>query len=381
MGVTKHTIKRSGRPRTPLTNSLTHVPVDRGRDGPLCLVITYYYVRENNTKDDATRDIRADARKDVERVSADLSTGSSAGPTVRQFAEQLDFLAQRMEPIDWPHFFAWMAGRQSVPRRCFLLTFDDGLVDPMRTALPVLEQRGLRGVFFVPGAVLTSRQLLPTHALNALFGVAKVDVLEHEVLAYVKEHDTTATNWEILLEQAAPGKPYRDEALLRHVSTTEEWLRCVRLRFLLTAMLPDHLRHGAVRTLFSRHIGSPEQCADRWYLSWEDLVSLEAKGHTIGAHGFGHLPYTQLTGSRCSNDLYEAAAVLRSGLGPDIRPLSYPCGEFDDETCEACRRAGFAQGFTCECGWVERESDPFRLPRVDRLRVPEVLALDPAWAP
>ena len=117
-----------------------------------CLVVMYHYVH------------------DTEPMTAE----GVKGLTSREFRLQLDRLCSAAEPIDWPALFAWSRGHGTLPQRCFLLTFDDGLADHARVVLPILQERGLRGTFFVPGAVLDSERLLPAHAIHLLLSTLGV---------------------------------------------------------------------------------------------------------------------------------------------------------------------------------------------------------------
>ncbi|MCH7926038.1 MAG: polysaccharide deacetylase family protein, partial [Planctomycetes bacterium] len=115
-------------------------------DDTQILTIMYHYVSDGNPS---------------------LSQGVQA-LSIDDFRAQLDDLCRHMEPTDWPSFYGWMQGRVDLPKRCFLLTFDDGLSSHGQIVLPVLEALGLRGVFFVPTSVLTHEHLPLAHAVHLL---------------------------------------------------------------------------------------------------------------------------------------------------------------------------------------------------------------------
>jgi peptidoglycan/xylan/chitin deacetylase (PgdA/CDA1 family) len=325
-------------------------PVSRSDDPAgeaQCLVVMYHYVRDRETL----------PRPGLPTVPLGLRALDT-----REFRIQLDRLGRSMEPIDWPTFYAWTCGRGSIPRRSFLLTFDDGLVDHAVTVLPILRERGLRGVFFVPGAVLTSQRLLPAHALHVLLSVLDAQTLEQDFLSWVHDHKSGGKDWAAAMDPAAAQSIYYYETPDR-----------ARLKYLLTQVLPITLRNEAVMAIFERHIGSPTRWALHWYLTWDDLAGMQTAGHTIGGHAFAHEPYNRLTPAQRRDDLRRVAAVLRSGLGPDRRPFSYPYGRWDQDAGEACRDAGFVHGFTTERRLVRRSDSAFSLPRVDTVEVEAVL--------
>ncbi len=54
------------------------------------------------------------------------------------FEEQLDALSRWGEPLSWEAFAPCLCGKVELPRRSFLLTFDDGLLDHVEVAAPIL---------------------------------------------------------------------------------------------------------------------------------------------------------------------------------------------------------------------------------------------------
>lgn len=333
---------------TPPLSSIDGVVTPRDGKGERCWVVMYHYVHDPDS---------------LERLGLPGRRTGVRGLTAQQFRDQLDQLCRVYEPISWPTLYAWTRGRGSLPHRSVLLTFDDGLADHARVVLPILEERGLRGVFFVPGAVLASQRMLPAHAIHLLLSLLDEETLERELVGILREHGFNDEYGVGSREAEAGAAKYAYESPRR-----------ARLKHWLTFVLPRDLRCAAIDALFKRHIGSTARWARRWYLDWDDLVAMQAHGHTIGGHGFSHEPYLRLTPGEYRRDLCEIGAVLRNGLGPDIRPFSFPYGSFDDDVWAAARDAGFAHGFTTEHNPVQPGSDIGCLPRVDAKDVGAVVA-------
>ncbi len=319
----------------------TACPVDR--TGPRCLAVMYHYVHD---------------REPFAGLGLSSSADGIRGLTSRQFTTQIDHLCSFMEPIDWPTLYAWMCGRGSIPEPSFLLTFDDGLADHAHIVLPVLERRDLRGVFFVTGAELMIQKMLPAHAIHVLLSLLGEEVFERKL------HDALEEQGIDGVELASSVDAETAEALYDYESPAR-----ARLKHLLTNALPIDVRNAAIDALFEQYIGSSARWSKAWYLGWDDLVEMSALGHTIGVHGYSHEPLTRLTPDERRRDLQRIAAVLRSGLGSDIRPLSYPYGQWDDDTRQACREAGFPHAFTTQPRWIIKDGDALALPRVDTIKV------------
>jgi len=300
--------------------------------------------------------------------SEPLLPGNIGGLSRHDFVRQIDRLCQELEPTDWPSLYAWMQGRGSIPPRSFLLTFDDALADHARNVLPILNERGLRGVFFVPGSVLTSHQLLSAHAVHMLLASVGDEQLLRELEAHVRSRTEGSTLLD-KLDTVAAAAMYAYESPRR-----------ARIKYLVTMVLPPDLRDEAVTALFERHVGSPVRWARRWYLGWDDLVAMQSSGHAVGGHGFSHEPYLRLAPARRRQDAGHVAAILNDGLGPDIRPFSFPYGSFDDDSCAACAAAGFAHCFTTESTWITPDCNVMCLPRVDTIHIAAALKEEPSCA-
>ena len=169
-------------------------------DTPRCLVAMYHYVHDQHS---------------VERPGAPGIHGGLHGLSVAEFCRQLDRLCAALEPITWPMLFAWMEGRADIPQKSFLLTFDDGLADHVETILPILEDRGC-GVFFVPGSVLTSHQMLPAHAIHLLLSVLGEDGLEQALRKSLLANGVES--WCDWLDQRPPGDDVAAETIYHYES-------------------------------------------------------------------------------------------------------------------------------------------------------------------
>ena len=66
------------------------------------------------------------------------------------FAEQLDYLASEGYTTITPQDYARARkGKQTLPEKPVILSFDDGYEDNHRVILPMLEERGMKAVFYV----------------------------------------------------------------------------------------------------------------------------------------------------------------------------------------------------------------------------------------
>jgi len=100
------------------------------------------------------------------------------------------------------------------------------------------------------------------------------------------------------------------------------------------------------------------------YLTWPMVQEMAAAGMSIEAHGVDH---TTLRGRSRADLEFQAIRsyeTLQNALGVRARFISYPAGEFDEQTIELFQRADYWAGFTTVQGATHSSNDLFRLPRV-----------------
>lgn len=300
-----------------------------------CLAVMYHYVRD----------------------SLSGPEGDIRGVEVAAFERQLDGLCADLTPIDWPTLVAWRAGRATIPHASLLVTFDDGLSDHAETVWPILESRGIRGVFFVSTGVLVEGRMDTAHQIHLLLCRLGDQVLR----SYVDEWLSTRMRG----FQNGPAVDPVEAGRVYHYESPER----AQLKYLLTRVLPLDVRRRLIDELFASYVGDSQAYASRWYMQWDQLAALQNSGHTIGGHSHQHLPYTRLSRAERADDMRQCAAVLGERLGRAPRPFSYPYGDLDANVARCCAEAGFVNGFTTQEDWIGRTDDGHCLGRVDTIHV------------
>ena len=101
----------------------------------------------------------------------------------------------------------------------------------------------------------------------------------------------------------------------------------------------------------------------------------------MGGHGFRHDPLLRMSVDEQALDLSRSAALLRQGLGPAIRPISYPFGSVDPAVAARAFDAGFVHGFTTQRAWISGDSDPLLMGRADTIAVDAFIEEETACVP
>lgn len=247
-----------------------------------------------------------------------------------------------------------------MPARSFLLTFDDGLREHAQVVLPILERRKLRGVFFVPGCVLSKPRMLSAHAVHLLLEALGEAAFATELQRTLAElgTDTELDDTELML--ARKTYHYEQPAM-------------AQLKYLITMKLPLATRASVIGRLFERHVGPHADWCKRWYLNAAGVRQLHAKGHTIGGHSFAHEPYARLSAADLERDVAQSAWSLRDLLGTGERPFAFPFGSVHQRASSLLNAAGFVRAFGTVPSYVTRDSQAMNLPRVDTIAVDAAL--------
>jgi peptidoglycan/xylan/chitin deacetylase (PgdA/CDA1 family) len=82
------------------------------------------------------------------------------------------------------------------------------------------------------------------------------------------------------------------------------------------------------------------------YMDWNQVQSLQAAGHQIGAHGWSHTLLTHCDNNALQQELQIARLTLEDKLGAAITTMSLPGGRFDQRVLTACKAAGYTHVYT-----------------------------------
>ena len=97
-----------------------------------------------------------------------------------QFEAQLDWLARNHYTVlRLSELNAFLAGRQALPQRAVVITFDDGYESVYRHAFPALKKHGFSGTLFVYSDFIESRDGLRWSQLQEMAASGLIDIQAH----------------------------------------------------------------------------------------------------------------------------------------------------------------------------------------------------------
>jgi peptidoglycan/xylan/chitin deacetylase (PgdA/CDA1 family) len=283
------------------------------------------------------------------------------------FEQQLDWLEQHYRLVTLDELESAVGGGEPLPEHAALLTFDDGFIDHYAAAFPILQRRGISGVFFIaeqPYAVLPRVLAVhKTHFLLAQLGAeAFADAVMRECPASIAAGERARVfgrdRWE-----------HADERAVKN---------------LLNYELPLEDADRILRVLFERHLGSEKAFARELYLRPEQIAEMARAGMVFGYHTRTHRMLSRLDGAAQEEELASGADWIRGLTGQRQVPFCYPWGGVGTYTADTLRLLE-ATGYSVAFNTVRRRVDAlrdgrFELPRVDTRDLPPYTSGEPLAA-
>ncbi len=256
------------------------------------------------------------------------------------FDEHMAWLARHARPMTLVEL-AEAARERRLPPGAVAVTFDDGYVDNLTTARPLLERHGVPATFFVSsGPIDTGGEFWWDTLERLFFGPAPLPLEVPADLAAGAE--------------ALPAKT-REERAAAHWAI---YHRLVRLG------APERVARLDALATWGGVPRAPQ--GDARPMTADELRRLAgAPGATIGAHGVNHLALPALDPAERRAEVIGGKRRLEELLGTEVTTLAYPYGAWDAAAADLARACGFALAVTCDERGVEPGADRWRLPRVE----------------
>lgn len=248
----------------------------------------------------------------------------SAGPSprstsVRDFEEQLDYLARHCAPMRLDAYIAACAAGRPLPRRPAIVTVDDGYRDFIDYAYPRLVARGIPATLFVVTASADGEWLwfdrlryLLDHAAPRRFALPSTGLQEALDLESAAGRESA---WERIADRCLKLGPAPRQALLDDLAAA------------LGLDVPGRVT--------AEYAGA----------DFDALRALDAGLVEIGSHTITHPILTRCTDDELAGELVGSRARLERELGRPVTSFCYPNGmpaDYDARVARAVAAAGYA---------------------------------------
>lgn len=223
----------------------------------------------------------------------------------------------------------------TLPAAAAAITFDDGYVDNLEVAWPILQRHGLPGTFFIATAFLDGGRMWNDEIIEAV--------------------------------RLAPSVPLDLKAFglgQYQVDGVESRIACYSA-ILGQLKYFEHDRRAQVAQEIGRQSGVPEHC--NLMMTSSELRTLRAAGADIGAHTHTHPILECMDDLRAFKEIEEGKLELEAILGDSVQLFAYPNGvpgrDCSERHGEMVRHLGFEAAVTTEPRCSNRSANPYHLSR------------------
>ena len=281
------------------------------------------------------------------RVGAPPSTqwsGLSDLTVSRDYFDRLvKHIAETCRPLPAHELVTRLNDGRPLPPRCITITFDDGYLDNLTHAAPVLNH------YNVPATINVTTSCIDQSSVP----------IEFELESLIRQN--THIVW-------------RQEATTRffHLTTDRARADCYHeLRRALRAK-PQEQRRASIDQAVRDSAATPPSIP-RLFLNWQELKRLSASPHIdIGGHSHHHIPLTSLTRDDARLQIQTSAQTITEHLKNPPFLFSYPHGATPRRAPKYLRAAAYRAAVTTRPTPINRRCNTMALPRMPPPDAPEL---------
>jgi peptidoglycan/xylan/chitin deacetylase (PgdA/CDA1 family) len=277
-----------------------------------------------------------------------------------RFAEHLRLLKRVRDVLPMDEFAARLK-TGTLSRRAAAITFDDGYLDNLTAAAPLLKEASLPATLFVTTGTLGQScpfwwdelAHLTLGRMKAIDGNIKVGNASVPVrFDAVSDPAQLKSDW----------RGWKKTATGRESAYFELWNR-------LRLLDSSERRHAmaAIRSALGERSGGQNDPT----MTVAQLGELTAQGSfQLGGHTRTHPPLTTISPDERRDEIVVGRQDCMQWTGASMTGFAYPHGDLDEETRKIVREAGFSWACTTEPVTVKSSAfDLFALPRLQILNV------------
>ncbi|NNE94546.1 MAG: polysaccharide deacetylase family protein [Acidimicrobiales bacterium] len=277
--------------------------------------------------------------------------------TPARFADHMAVLRQHAVPMSLIEL-----GRRhsdaSVPDRAVAVTFDDGYLNNLSNATPILERFGVPATVFVINQPVAEQREFWWDELAALV-LRPGKLPEHLAVAEFQPIEVGSARRYTEAEYRS------DHDYVEGIG--EPGPRLVLYNRLWELFMPmEHAARQRALTDLAEQLGvDVEHRSDYQPLSSEQVIELDRSIVDVGAHTLTHPLLPQLTRTEQLAEVRQSKASLEDQLNRTVDIFSYPFGGRSQTTVEVVREAGFRLACTTVPETVSEGNHSLEMPRFD----------------
>jgi peptidoglycan/xylan/chitin deacetylase (PgdA/CDA1 family) len=279
----------------------------------------------------------------------------------KNFAQQLEVIRQSTNPMRLTDLV--QARRTGAPvRRAVVITFDDGYIDNLHHAQPLLAQHELPATLFIATGYVGHPHEFWWDALEHM--LLHPGTLQNHLSLTIRNR---TYNWEL-----GDAADYRNDQHQRYLNWNIEQEYDPTLRHQIFRAIYEliHPLQAAERSKVLYALGQwsgnqpTVRPSHRTMAPAEILQLADAPLIEIGAHTVTHPMLSELPADAQLSEIQQSKSNLEGLIGRSVTSFSYPHGAYSAVTNAIVRNAGFECACTSDVSGVRQDTNLFQLPRL-----------------
>jgi peptidoglycan/xylan/chitin deacetylase (PgdA/CDA1 family) len=268
------------------------------------------------------------------RVLASLDPLLPYEPDAAQFERIVQFIKRSFILIPLGEGVTHLA-RGTLPPAAAAITFDDGYLDNLTVALPILKRHEIPATVFIATSFLDGGRMW-----------------NDDIIEAVRRTSGPTLDWS------------RFGFGIHDIRSDASRVRCYS-EVLGNLKYVDHVERATRARAVARNAGVPD--ASDLMMTGAQVRELRRQGVDIGAHTHTHPILNSVDDAVAANEIMGGRARLEAIVGESVDLFAYPNGvpgkDFSVRHCDMVRSAGFRAAVTTAPGAAGTGGDPFQLPR------------------
>ena len=264
---------------------------------------------------------------------------------LRQFDQQLDFLSRHRRILSIDDLVEATEAGEPIEAGTVVVTFDDGYLDTLREAAPLLEKYEIPACLYLPTGYVDRSERQWIDELYSAFRTRRSHVIEFDERRFDLGESRQLTD---------------------------------AYRALSAKLLVASLRDSADTLAFVRRELNSDEVAPRSTCDWDEIRELAERYPmiAIGAHTHDHIDLSTCSSQQTKDEIDLCVSTFERELGFRPRHFSFPYGRGTCEAREYLRRGGFRSAVVDdEVAIVTGATDPLWLPRIEPPRTMSLFRL------
>jgi peptidoglycan/xylan/chitin deacetylase (PgdA/CDA1 family) len=267
----------------------------------------------------------------------------------KTFRKQMEYVVKHLKPISMRDFANHLKKNSPFPHKTCLITFDDGWRDNFLNAYPILKEKRLPSIIFLPTDFIGT---------NRRFWQEEVTVLLLTIRNYIHKDQIFGTK--------VMNAPVHTE--IKNVILSNDENLPQNITGVLTDLKKnshteiEHLIHSLKDILPGEQLYVDNQPV---FLNWDEIKTMAGNNVAFGAHGKSHILLPILSNEDILQQLSESKEETEKHLNQPVCAFSYPNGDYNKDVLKAVQDQGYTVAFGTENGFVSHLDDPFRVKRIN----------------